>query len=558
MPKKTLFGFGLGVAVLTAVLLYFLGGGQKAIVGKNRTVYDNWEDSYLPEESQAYGISLFNELLEYRTKKKSKLVEYELDSIALAENKSTYMFVGEKFQLKNNEFDSIINRVKKGANLFLAYKEISTNIYDYFFNESGFLWHYSQYINVNADTTYRICSVFQDDTIAIAWNLFSFDRFRIGENNDFGNLTSLSSIQKYSNFADIEIGNGHVYLHSNPELFQNYQLLSKNGFNYSQFVVSHIPESHQIKWLEIGRFDEKYSLFEKDGEGERDTSFLQLIFQNKALTFALLIALFGLILFIIFRTKRTKPIIPYVAPSVNQSLNFAETIKEIYYKQQTPYSILQVMRKNFLIAVNKQFFVDISKGEKEIKVLAEKANIEEKQIRYLLDRFETKEPTSVDYSYLEEVSGLQQQFYAKSGIIKSRVKEKSALKTKRFNRKIGLSVFIILLGISSILYGFYLLHRAEGFGISLWPLGILITILGARLYGLPVLKINENQLTFYPILGKKQKITVDLIHQIRIEGNKIIFETHDQKTFIIPNQVISKYDKKTFEQYIYTLQNKLR
>lgn len=565
MSKRILIIFALALVLVTGFIIFFLSGGDVESFSKKKNqakIYDNWEESYKIEESNATGVSLFNELLEYRTKKTSVIIEEKIDSLALSDTNTTYIFIGNEFQLKTEEFDSIISRVYAGSNLFLAYKGISSNIFDFFFENSGFLWHFSEYVDVYTDTNLRMHTVFQGDTVAIKWNYFPFSKLKFEENEHISSINSLSEIDIYSNFLDIQIGSGHVFLHSNPELFQNYQLLSKNGYKHAEFVVQNIPENHTLKWLEIGRFTDDGSEFNGEDEnssGERDNSYLQFIFNNKSLTLALLVAILGIILFLIFRTKRSKPIVPYIPKTGNQALSFAETIKEIYFKQQTPFSILQVMKKNFYTAVNKQFFIDISKKEDQqngVKHLSEKTGISLENISNIISKLETKERLSVDYNYLEETAQLQQQFYTQTGIIKASLKTKIEAKSKKFNRKIALSITLLCVGIASILTGFYLLHKAEGLGITFWPLGIIIASLGARLLALPLLEVTGNELVFYFIFSKAHTINIIDIQQIYVENNISHFLTVEGKRFTINHSEMSKYDKQSYEQFIFPLINK--
>lgn len=564
MPKRTLFLFALGIALFTILLIYFFrdGSGEKAGGRGNAAVFDDWTESYKIEEGNATGVSLFNELLEYRTKHTSQVIENELDSAALAGIKTTYIFIGRDFQLKTEEFDTLIDRVKKGSNLFLAYKGVSNNIYDYFFKESGYLWDYSEYADISADKrNYRLHALFQQDTVAIPWNLFPYNRINTDGNFDIDNVNSLSEIKGYSNFLDFDIGEGHVYLHSNPEVFQNYQLLTKNGYAYSRYVSTFIPADHQVKWLEIGRFayEDGYgdSPGEDEGTGRRDTSYLQFIFNNRALLLALLVTLAGIILFLIFRTRRSQPVIPYIPKKGNQSLAFAETIKEIYYKQQTPYSILLVMKRNFYIAVSKQFFIDISKEEndKEVQALAEKSGVSLAHIRDLLDLFRTKVTSRVDFAYLENVSNMQQKFYVDTRIIKHRLKQKADERERVFNRKFLLPILLIAGGVATILYGFYLLHKAEGIGISLWPIGLLIAAAGIRIYSTPLLKVERGELVFYSLLGKKQRVKSEDIDRVYISKNQSFFLAGTQK-FVISHNDLSAYETQAYEQFIYPFINK--
>lgn len=558
MPKRILLIFGLSLVLLTVLVMYLIQGGSSENGGSASNPAfqsSNWEESYSVTDSNARGLSIFNELLEYRTKKRSAIIEDKLTKKMMDSN-VTYLFVGTDFQLKTSEFDSLLMQVDKGANLFIAFDAVSENIYNHFFVESEFDWDYSelQYLRFgDTKKPLKLCNVFQTDTVARVWNFFPFDSLYLDDNNQVERVTSLSSANGYCNMLDAEIGKGHVYLHSNPHLFQNYQLLSENGYAYSKFMVDLIPANHQVKWLELGRLDEESTRnTRQDSGGQQDNSYLQFIFKHPALTIALLLAIFGIILYLIFRTKRSKPFIPYLPKTANHSLSFADTIKEIYFKQQTPYRMLQVMRKNFVVAVNKQFFIDLSKAEKEaeIKMLAEKSGLELKRIELLIRKFETRVETAVDYNYLQEASQMQQQFYRDTGIIKDKQFVRTQAKMRKMNRPMWIPLALIFVGIFSILFGFYQLFLANGFGIILWPVGMIMLILGIRMLMLPILKTDAEHITFYYLFGRKKKYHLQEITHVEMIGGITRFTTDDNRIHSINHNSISIYDRGAYQQFI--------
>lgn len=555
MSKKLLLIIGSVIVVSTAVILYLLQGGNDSEIDKNAFVSSKWEETYTPNDKNPNGTFLFNELLQFRTKKTSIFIENKLDSLALTGNKTSYFFIGDKFQLKTNELDSLLSRINTGSNLFLAYNSISENVNSYFFSSQDFVWEYNESIDVFANNkNYRFYSVNQSDTIASEWNFFPRNEFK---NYKYDSVKIESSVQENPNFLSFKYGKGNIFLHCNPKIFCNYQLTSKTGYEYSSFVIQKIPKDHTIKWLEIGRIDSKEEDTEEtgdEGSGKKDNSYLQFIFQHKSLTIALLLAVIGIIIYLIFRTKRSQPIVPYIPRKQNHSLLFADTIKEIYFRQQTPFSILQVIKRNFYIAVNKQFFIDISKEdkEKEIHILFEKSRFSKEKIKNLIAKLETKEENQVNFEFLNQVSKLQQEFYHETGIIKARLKSRIASKSKTINRKIIVPILLIILGLSIILASFYLLHNSIGGSIVLWPIGIILMTFGIRLYGLPVLLINVDSITYFSIFKSKQIIKFEEINSIIVENGTTLFTIKNGQKLSVNHNSISFYDINKYENFITT------
>ncbi|TNE55812.1 MAG: hypothetical protein EP338_03295 [Bacteroidetes bacterium] len=551
MSKKFLLIFGVVIAALTAALWYFLrdpGGAN----GGGPVKLANWEEKYDIDGQGPRGLQLFREMLEYRTKKNSVKFETRLVPESLNEKK-TYLFIGEKFQLKTSEFDSLMDQVRNGANLLVAYEDVSDFMHRYWYGSDNLLWDYSDHVGVSFGEDYsfrRLYHVHQSDTIAKTWQLMDYHQVRRDVGSNFGKISPLSFVKGHTNFISYEVGDGRLMVHCNPELFQNYQLLSQAGYDYAQYVASMIPEEHQICWLELGKLDDEDLGGDRDG-GKKDESYLQFIFKHKELTIALLLIVLGLILFLVFRTKRTQPYVPYLPKTMNHSLSFAETLKEIYYRKQTPYSILQVMRRNFEVAVNKQFFVDL-KGDRQkmVHTLSEKSNVDQKEIEELLRMLEIESESAVNYEYLHKVSTKQRAFYIQSGILKEKQEERSQLKTMRIQRKMLIPVSLIFIGIIGALYGFYLLYEAESVGILLWPIGGLLLAFGVRMVSVPLMKIQKETLTFYQLFGPKKVRKQEDMLQVRMENGICSFVFEDGMERRIPINLISAYDQKAFEQFV--------
>ena len=127
--------------------------------------------------------------------------------------------------------------------------------------------------------------------------------------------------EKQPNFVKINFGenNGAFYIHTNPFAFTNYHLLDTKE-DYAATVLSFLPKQ-QVIW------DNYY----KSGR-KIISSPLHYILTSPALKWAFYTSVFTLLLFVIFRGKRTQRIIPVVEPLENSTVEFTQTIGELYYQ----------------------------------------------------------------------------------------------------------------------------------------------------------------------------------------------------------------------------------
>jgi hypothetical protein len=178
-----------------------------------------------------------------------------------------------------------------------------------------------------------------------------------------------------ANFIKVSYGNsqGVFFLHSNPFAFTNYHLLNDNEA-YAEAVLSFLPEQ-QIIW------DNNYK------SGRRVvTSPLRFVLSNSPLKWAFYIAMFGLILFVLFKGKRTQRIIPVINTLENATVDFTRTIGELYYQYGDYTNIIDKKIQYFLEFVRANYYLNTTQlGPVFIEKLAIKSGNSKDDSKILVD-----------------------------------------------------------------------------------------------------------------------------------------------------------------------------
>ena len=319
----------------------------------------NWRDSYTSSDKIPLGcFVLFNELETFS--KGSVLVNnqniYEYLK-SLNDNKhKTLLFINNSLYFDIEESEALLNFVAKGNTVFL-----STN------NLNGLL---ADTLKINiSETNYELFkkpSIHKFSSPHIATKPTKFKQ--VIENHYFTSIDTLystvlgtisikdnynlksntnKSIVTNPNLIKVNFGNkaGHFIIHANPFAFTNYHLL-KNNEQYAATVLSFLPKQ-QIIW------DNYY----KSGRKVITTP-LRYILQNTALKWAFYLSMFGLILFIIFRGKRTQRIIPVINKLENATVDFTKTIGQLYFQYGDYSDIIQKKIQYFLEFVRTKYYIN--------------------------------------------------------------------------------------------------------------------------------------------------------------------------------------------------------
>lgn len=557
MNNKAKIGI-IGIVLLVIVAaLFFMGDYPLATKKAHETfVSENWEDKYKLNEKDPYGLYMFNQLLRAHVDTNQAIIpltnSVELDSVMALNRRSTMLFVGDKFGLKTAEFDSVLVQVHDGNTLLLSSNQLTENIVRRLFIRYEVSYDYADSVNVNINNnTFSMFYLYQNDTIAHEWRAF------LNVQPIDSTYRKLSTIFQLADFIRLKHGNGFIYIHTNPEFFFNYQVKRTEGYRYTSFLLNQLPQNQPVYILELGRLLE-YN-YDPYGEGEgisdkQDDSYFQFILKSPALMAAFGLGLLGVLLFVLFRSKRMQPVVPYIEKKKNMSLEFAQTITSIYQSKSNPMGIVNVQGQNFYDAMQKRFFIDVSgksnDRERAITILSEKSTIPVSEINELIVLFEPENQSVLTDFHLAQIAEKQRSIYLRVNIITERIIERIEGKEIQLQRNLLYSILLILLGIFVVMLGFYYLVASIGIGIVLWPIGALFLGIGIRRINRSYLIIRKDELVMYQSFGKKRVFkTIDLM-RVAIVKNAYIMHFKDAKELKINKLELSKFDKSQLERFI--------
>lgn len=312
----------------------------------------NWRDSYSAADKIPLGcFVLYNELNDFS--KEDLLVStqtvYEYLKDVDTTKQSTLVLINDYINFDREESEALLKYVEQGNNVFLSSSYFHGNALD------------TLNVSIQREYTnlYKKASLNAFTSPSLKKNNKEFDE--VIENSYFISLdtinTTILGTMTYEdedeikitnpNFIKVSFGknNGHFYLHTNPFAFTNYHLLNDKE-DYAATVLSYLPKN-QIIW------DNYY----KSGR-KIIKSPLRFILTNTALKWAFYTAMFALVLFIIFKGKRTQRIIPVVEPLKNSTVEFTQTIGDLYYQHKDFSNIIAKKIEYFLEFIRTKYYLN--------------------------------------------------------------------------------------------------------------------------------------------------------------------------------------------------------
>lgn len=206
----------------------------------------------------------------------------------------------------------------------------------------------------NPDGKYGTKELPEDDDYEDNYDSYHYDDFDYSKNK--------------INYIKMPVGNngGAFLIHTNPFAFTNYHML-KDKADYAAGILAYLPQQ-TIIW------DNYYK------SGRRIIgSPLRYILSNPSLKWAFYMVMFGLLLFVIFRGKRTQRVIPVIQPLKNATVDFTQTIGDLYYQNGDFSNIINKKIEFFLEFVRSHYYLDtnILNEQFQNKLAVKSANTKE-------------------------------------------------------------------------------------------------------------------------------------------------------------------------------------
>jgi len=373
----------------------------------------DWRHTYAKTDKIPYGNFLLFELLESMfappvTENRQTFYE-NMETLTKGKSGKLIIIICEDFEPDSLDANALMETVFNGGDVMIAATSFGQYLSDTLHLEVNYAFPFFQQ---NKD-------IHAVDSVGI--NLFdvaepsdsTYYYFRTGTTSfHFSELDSLHTFvlgkdsDNHPNFVRVAFGQGNFWLHTNPLVFTNYNMVQENPRTYIERALSRLPQK-PIIW------DEYY----KTGRNDIRTP-LRFILSNEALKWAYYTLISIMLIFVIFQGKRRQRIIPVLSPPQNTSLEFVETIGRLYFQQKNHIDLAKKKIIFFKEHLRTYFYISTSQlGNEAVKKVAMRSGIPEEKVESLFRTIETVEQKeAITEEELQQLSEKIEAFKAKSMI----------------------------------------------------------------------------------------------------------------------------------------------
>lgn len=322
----------------------------------------------------------------------SLMIKYE--DLKMNKDLTSYIFINKDFVMDKVDLEYLLDFVGIGNYVFISAEKFSSLLLDT--------------LNINTTSKY-----FTTDSI---YALADYPNRKYQISNIISNTAlhtqncklPVRSLASNANgdtvFVEVKYGNGYFYFHCLPTAFTNLNQIELNKYDFAYRCLSYMPRSNNILWDE----------YQKQGlVGEY--SVFRVLYNSKALLLSLFVALLGFLLFMIFRAKRTQRVIPILNPPVNSSIEFLETISNLYYRKKDFASIVEKRQDYFLNFVRKNYYISTEHIDEEfLNTLSLKSGFRKERLNEIIILYkEIKYNPEISNTVFLKYNKLLEEFYLK-------------------------------------------------------------------------------------------------------------------------------------------------
>ncbi len=180
-----------------------------------------------------------------------------------------------------------------------------------------------------------------------------------------------------ANFIQVPFGKGAFFLHTVPVAFSNFYVLQKPTDAYVFKALSYLPAGPMF-WDEYG----------KQGRVGSQSLF-RFLLSHPSLRWAYYLILATLVLYLLVQSRRRQRPIPVVEPPRNTSLEFVETVGQLYFQQGNHRDLALKKIAHWLAFARQHYQLAAPEFDEEARQrLAGKSGVARPDVDALLDRVE--------------------------------------------------------------------------------------------------------------------------------------------------------------------------
>lgn len=318
-------------------------------------------ETYSRYDKTAYGTNVFYTQLEdifSHNNIRDKKQAFDRTWQEISDTGSLYVCVSKKLLLSQKEADAIIGFVDAGNTMFISSGLIDSLLLTKLgCSISGSDDEFGFRMPLMKNTRVSLHHSIDETQSFYSYFYFPLDRYFDAFDSSNTKVLGFNENGK-PDFLVIFLGKGRLYIHCEPRTLGNYFLLQRKNGLYAQQLFTFMPEiPEHVFWDDF--YNKRIVSPSGNGDG-KNISGLSMLLLYPAMAWAFWLLLAGMLIFILFGGKRRQRIVPEIAPNLNTTIAFTETVGQLYLQKKNNRNLADKMILYLYEHIRNHYFINIS------------------------------------------------------------------------------------------------------------------------------------------------------------------------------------------------------
>lgn len=340
---------GLLMLLITLLAIGFIDAGKKRPI--------DWTHTFNQRDKIPYGLYIAREEFSNLLPKGARVKDFSEDrataisSLLSKPTEKSLVFIVDQFDFSSAYNQHIYQFAHAGGEVFISANSLPKEFLDSLAMEVKYL-EYSKFEKPFSNI--KLPFFLTDKKNKAFYKDLEYPGLFSKLDAQHQQIVGSFSIERHEipNFVEVRVGAGKIWVHLEPLMFANFYMLQRPNYQYVATALQ-VLSHKQVYWYDAYK------------SSEVSTTPLRFLLVNSGLKQAWYLVLAGLLLFLLFRSKREQKAVRVVIPEANQSKNFAKTIASLYYEQADPGNMLDKKIDYFLYDLRRYYQLDSLKLEEE-------------------------------------------------------------------------------------------------------------------------------------------------------------------------------------------------
>ncbi len=387
----------------------------------NRTPSYNWSEKLSSVEARPYDLSFIRKILTETPPDKTNTIIKPLSETLDELDEVNYLVMGNRMYLDTLDWKALEDFVWRGNDAFMAVNYLPPVV-----NNGLMKWNVEVAEGWVSDSLYTMKVVndlgerdfhfYFKNGYGLSKHLLHYYDLTdsLGQARNSSGYFIQNSLEDgfFDNFYVVPIGDGRLFLHANPILFSNYHLTRDEGFAYANEIIGNL-KNRPVVWDTYSiQFNVKTSY-----QDSPSSSPLRYILDQTALRYAWYTLWAGVLLFLLFRSKRRQNMVPILPKVENTSIEFARSLGALHFESRKGKPLARELMRLFDNYNRRKYGINRNKKNKDAaELIAVKSKVDIALIKEIMEKERTivYNPTSNINDVVALYNGIKE-YYKRTG-----------------------------------------------------------------------------------------------------------------------------------------------